>query len=507
MKIKFTWRIWLLIIFLIFSVISIVNFQGFFENGILIKSVEQNSTSFEQGLRTGQILISVDGKKVKTIEDYTNYIQGKFISEENVKTIIQTNQGEFILYSNKAPQIIVSEIPKTNLKSGLDLAGGTRALVQAKDIKLSADEIGELVDVLSNRLNVYGIEDVSVLPSLDLEGNNRIRVEIAGATPNDLEKLISEQGKFEAKIANETVFIGGEKDIASVGRDAQNARIESCGASSEGYSCRFSFSVTLSGDAAKKHAAITDKLEVNSTPEGNYLSEKLDLYVDDKLVDSLLIGESLKGQVTTQISISGSGSGEIEEDAYETAKESMHNLQTILITGSLPYKLEIVKLDAISPTLGKDFVKFILIAGFIALISASLIILFRYRNFKSSLMVILFSSSEIIIILGVACLIGWNLDMASIAGILATIGTGFDDQIVILDESRNRSISSLKQRFKRAFAIIMGAYLTAFVSLLPLIWAGAGLLRGFAITTIIGISVGVFITRPAFSDVVKSVEE
>jgi len=43
--------------------------------------------------------------------------------------------------------------------------------------------------------------------------------------------------------------------------------------------------------------------------------------------------------------------------------------------------------------------------------------------------------------------------------------------------------------------------------LLPLIWAGAGLLRGFAITTIIGISVGVFITRPAFSDVVKSVEE
>jgi len=53
----------------------------------------------------------------------------------------------------------------------------------------------------------------------------------------------------------------------------------------------------------------------------------------------------------------------------------------------------------------------------------------------------------------------------------------------------------------------MGAYFTALVSLLPLIWAGAGLLKGFAITTIIGISVGVFITRPAFSEVVKRIEK
>jgi preprotein translocase subunit SecD len=36
-------------------------------------------------------------------------------------------------------------------------------------------------------------------------------------------------------------------------------------------------------------------------------------------------------------------------------------------------------------------------------------------------------------------------------------------------------------------------------------WAGAGLLKGFAITTIIGISVGVFITRPAFSEIVKKI--
>jgi preprotein translocase subunit SecD len=49
----------------------------------------------------------------------------------------------------------------------------------------------------------------------------------------------------------------------------------------------------------------------------------------------------------------------------------------------------------------------------------------------------------------------------------------------------------------------MAAYFTTFVAMLPLMKAGAGLLKGFAITTIIGISVGVFITRPAFAAVVE----
>ena len=97
--------------------------------------------------------------------------------------------------------------------------------------------------------------------------------------------------------------------------------------------------------------------------------------------------------------------------------------------------------------------------------------------------------------------------MPSIAGILATIGTGFDDQIVLLDEATHDKFMNLKQRLKRAFTIILGAYFTAAVSMLPLLWAGAGLLKGFAFTTLIGITAGVFITRPAFSDIIKRFEE
>ena len=184
----------------------------------------------------------------------------------------------------------------------------------------------------------------------------------------------------------------------------------------------------------------------------------------------------------------------------------MHKLQTILITGSLPYKLEIVKLDTVSPLLGKEFIKSIFLAGISALLIVSIIIFFRYKKFKSSLALLVTSISEVIVILGIASFIEWNLDLPSIAGILATIGTGIDQQIIILDESKQSKFLSIKQRLKRAFTIILGAYFTALVALLPLLWAGAGLLKGFAITTIIGISVGVLITRPAFSDMIRMIE-
>ena len=300
--------------------------------------------------------------------------------------------------------------------------------------------------------------------------------------------------------------IGGEGDIASISRSAQDSYIEACGQYENGYSCRFRFSVFLSEDAANRHADITNNLDVDPTnPE--YLSEKLDLYLDDKLVDSLFIGKDLKGTVTTQVSISGSGIGATQEEAYNAAKESMHKLQTILITGSLPYKLEIVKLDSISPYLGKEFLDSILLAGLAATVAISLVIFIRYRKIKSSAAAIFTAVSEIIIVLGIASFIDWNLDLPSIAGIIATLGTGLDQQIIILDEARQVTFLSIKQKIKRAFSIILGAYFTSVVSLIPLLWAGAGLLKGFAITTMIGITVGVLVTRPAFTDLIKIIEE
>lgn len=506
---KLTWKIWLLIIILILSFTSIFGLvPKFFDKGVLITSIESNSTAFEQGLRQGQIITEIDGQKINNLNDFSKVMQGKFAGE-TTKTILTTKNSEIILFSKTPPEITVSDIPKTNIKLGLDLSGGSRALIQAQDQKLSSSEINDLVDITSNRFNEFGISDINVRPVTDLSGNNFMSVEIAGATPKDLEDILAKQGKFEAKISNETVFIGGkDKDIASVCReDATCSGIESCDQTGEGaYACRFKFAIYLSESAATRHAQITDKLSIDQN-NSEYLSEKLDLYLDDNLVDSLFIGKELKGRVTTQVQVSGAGAGETKEDAYNNAKESMHKLQTILITGSLPYKLEIVKLDTISPVLGKEFIRSILIAGLAAFVAVSIVVFVRYKKLKSCLFLLITSASEVITILGIAAFISWNLDLPSIAGIIATIGTGIDQQIIILDEAKQTVFLSIKQKLKRAFAIILGAYFTSLVSLLPLLWASAGLLKGFSVTTIIGITVGVLITRPAFTDMVKGIEE
>ena len=509
MNIKFTWKIWLLIILLTLSFVSIFGFPPmFFEEGVVIKSVSSNSTAFAEGLRQGQVIIAIDEKEVKNIEDYADTISGKFPSNESVKTTITTKESEIILFSSHAPEIIVSNIQKTNIKLGLDLAGGARALVKAQDFSLTSDNAQQLAEVIKNRLNVYGLEDIKVNSISDLSGNNYVRIEIAGATPEDLENLVSQQGKFEAKIGDETVFVGGEKDITSVARSGQDAVIESCQQSTTGdFFCNFRFTIFLSEEAAKRHSELTKNLEANyTTISGNYLSQRLDLFLDNNLVDSLLISEGLKGIITTQISISGSATGATQNQAYDEAVKEMNRLQTILITGSLPYKLEIVKLDSLSPTLGEQFTNSILIAGLAASFGVFLIILLRYKKLKKSLALLATSLSEIIIILGIASFIKWNLDLPSIAGILTTIGTGVDQQIIILDEA-NEKVASIKQRMKRAFAIILGAFFTSFVAMVPLYWAAAGFFKGFAITTLIGITAGILITRPAFTDMIRNIEE
>ncbi|MCK5342518.1 MAG: hypothetical protein KAR20_03890, partial [Candidatus Heimdallarchaeota archaeon] len=353
--------------------------------------------------------------------------------------------------------------------------------------------------------------DVKFFKVKTSDNDNLMGVEIAGSSPDDLEELIAKQGKFEAKIGNDTVFIGGDRDVASVGRDAQNARIEACDQNQDGsYFCRFSFSITLSADAAQRHADITDELTIN----GSYLSKKLDFFIDGQPTSSLNIGVGLKGSVTTQIAISGSGSGATHNEAIESAKLEMKKLQTILITGSLPYQLEIVKIDKISATLGETFTKQILLAGLFAIVAVSLLVFIRYRKIKVSFALVTVSLSEVLIILGVASLIGWNLDLPSIAGIIAAIGTGIDSQLIILDEARDKR-ESITQRIKKALFIIATAFATTTVALLPLTGllgfmgigaASAGLLKGFAVTTIIGITTGVLISRPAFADIARQLE-
>jgi len=543
---KLTWKIWLLGISLIFSLIMLINTNSSskvlimlllfgalfalnfsktnksgvllfallvltaiffinysFQSGVTIKSVDKSITN---EIKAGEVLVSINGQEIKTKQDYAQLMEKTFVDDSTKKLEIVTTKNKYILFLNQTPEITLEEISKTNIQTGLDLRGGARALVQP-EVKIDDNQMNDLIQISRNRFNIYGLSDVQIKGVSDLSGNNFMLVEVAGATPSDLESLIGQQGKFEAKVGNKTVFEGGKKDISRVCKnDASCSGIESCSASQDGgYYCNFRFTIYLTEEAAKKHAEVTDTIEVDNT--GQYLSEKLYLYVDEKEVDSLLIGVDLKGQTATQIMIRGAGAGATKEEAFKAAQTSMNKLQTVLITGSLPYKLNIVKLDTISPSLGNDFSYILLLTGAIAMFIVALIVFIKYRKIKASFALLFTSFSELIIILGVASFIKWNLDLPSIAGILATIGTGVDSQIVILDEAEKKhENTTIKEKIKIAIFVVMTSFATNVASLIPLYWAGAGLFKGFAITTIIGVSAGVFIARPAFAEMIKRIE-
>ncbi|MFH1916210.1 MAG: hypothetical protein ABIJ21_03015 [Nanoarchaeota archaeon] len=400
--------------------------------------------------------------------------------------------------------------PTSNLGLGLDLAGGTRVLLKPEQ-KASPEEIELVVQNIRQRLNIFGLSDITVRPTKDLSGQNYIAVEIAGLNRGDIINLLKEQGKFEAKIGHETVFIGGKNDIPYVCLSADCSGIDSrtggCGQDGNGqWVCTFRFSITISAEAAQRQADTTRDLPIITENGQSYLNESLDLYLDDGLVDSLRVSSVFKGNPLTDIEISGPGAGQTEEAAMRAALDNMKRLQTILKTGSLPVKLEIVKTDSISPTLGKEFTKNAIIVGLFAVLAVAVVIFVRYRVWTVAVPIVITMASEGLIILGVAGLIRWNLDLAAIAGIIVAIGTGVDSQIVIADEMLHgdtQESSNWKDRMKRAFFIIMGSYLTLVVAMIPLFYAGAGLLRGFALTTIIGATIGVFVTRPAYAQFIQ----
>ncbi len=555
-------RVIIALICLVLAVVAI--YPNFGAEGVAIRSVTQNSSAsiagFENPKPTStpmskEIIHSINNLPVKDSADYYNIVsslkpnrtvhiqtnkkvyqlltQEKFdtitlpeteekkITEtildektnisKNITRTITVNKTEQISKGLKDIGLSIFDAPQTNLRKGLDLQGGTRVLLQPEEV-LEKDQMATLVDNMKYRLNVYGLSDIIVREASDLSGNQYITVEIAGAKEEDVKELLSKQGKFEAKIGNNSVFKGGQ-DITYVCRSAEcsgiDAREGGCSQISAGqWMCRFSFAISLSPEAAAKQAELTKDLAVVNEDGGDYLSEKLILYLDDAQVDELNIGADLKGRAVTDIAISGSGAGRSGEEAGYNALDNMKRLQTILITGSLPVKLTVVKTDVISADFGKAYVDNALFIGMLALLGVSVLVLIRYRQWKIILPMVLTAALEVVLLLGVAAVIGWNLDLAAIAAIILVIGTSLDHQIVITDNvlsgrKEEADIMDWKSKLKYAFFIIIAAYFTTSSAMIPLWFAGAGLLKGFALTTIIGLTMGVFVARPAYAAAIE----
>ncbi|CAB50674.1 preprotein translocase subunit SecD [Pyrococcus abyssi] len=264
--------------------------------------------------------------------------------------------------------------------------------------------------------------------------------------------------------------------------------------------------VDVDGNLEKQLKALGLKVEV--WKRGN--DEDMESFVRRvlRLYGPYRVGEGLAtGRASTEVMISIGGS---QNDLK--ARNDAQVVAVVLRSGSLPVKLSIERIDYISPKLGEDFKRQVLIAGIAALLVVGAIVYLHYRKLKIAIPVMFTSFSEVLIILGIASIIRWNLDLPSIAGIIAAIGTGVDQQIVITDEllgdvtaGKKRIVkrSGILKRMGRAFFIILASASTTIVAMSFLFKFFVGGLRGFAFTTILGILIGILITRPAYGEIAK----
>jgi preprotein translocase subunit SecD len=241
----------------------------------------------------------------------------------------------------------------------------------------------------------------------------------------------------------------------------------------------------------------------DSVPEGQKYC--LNTVKDGEVVYSASMGRSLAGSMQDG-SFAESPTFIMQTADMDEARELAIHLQA----GALPAQLDLDDRGTssfVSASLAEDFKLFSLITGLIAAAAVAGAVFLRYGDSRVAAPMFVTALSEVIILLGFAAAIALPLDLSHIAGFIAVIGTGVDDLIIIADEVMSegdvRSDRVFQSRFRKAFWIIGAAAATTIIAMSPLAVMSLGDLQGFAIVTILGVLIGVLVTRPAYGDILR----
>ncbi len=224
------------------------------------------------------------------------------------------------------------------------------------------------------------------------------------------------------------------------------------------------------------------------------------------------------GYVSPFYQITGTTTGTSTTDAQTQAITQVKDIESVLSSGRLPVSTYVGSTYSVSASLGKQFLVYSICGLFLAIIVVGLLIVLRYRNLSLLIPIMLIDLAEVLITIAIVGTIG-TISLATAAGIIALIGTAVDNQIIITDEllSKRQAHSehthtteeqeTFTQKLFRAFHIIFTTAAIAIVAMLPLLFSNIVEITGFALSTIIGIIVGVLITRPAYGILVEDMLE
>ena len=415
------------------------------------------------------------------------------------------------------------------VRLGLDIKGGTSFLVGMATTRTVEDENGNVreeemdtdqrsyalnkaVEILRKRVDSMGVAEPQITPS----GTDRITIALPGLTEGENEaarRQIERAAFLEFRMVHPQSAELLAQDYVEPGYEVLTEKLKSkrkSGDTEETEARRYLVK-------KKPEEGLTGKYITGATPHRNPLdnSVAISFTLDSEGAQKFakvtrenvgeLLGIVLDGELASAPRINGeipSGSGEITGDF--TIEEGIELANVLMNPLESPVK--ILEERRVDPSLGADSIRSGIVACIIGAVLVSLFMLFYYMfaGMVANIAMVL----NLIVLLGVMCLIGSTLTIPGMAGIVLTIGMAVDANVLIYERIREelakgKSLrSAVAAGYDRAFGVIFDGNLTTLFAGIIMIWLGSGPVRGFGVTLSIGIASSMYtalvVTRLVF---------
>ena len=343
-----------------------------------------------------------------------------------------------------------------NITLGLDLQGGFEVLYEAtptNDNEISKAALNDTVSAIEKRVNVIGVTE----PEISVEGENRIRVKLAGVFDQDAARnLLGTPAKLTFRNVNNEILMDGDDLVqggAKVDVDQYGQPL-----------------IVLKLKDPKKFERITTE----------YLYQEIGIYLDETELTSPMVKQVISEGTAT---ISG-------ERTVEEAK----GIADLLNAGALPLDLKEIQSQSVGASLGLKALDLAVRAGIIGAILILLFMIFYYR--VPGIIASLTLTFYVYLILVVFWQMHVTLTLPGIAALVLGVGMAVDANIItyerIKDELRSGKtlLSSVRAGSQRSLSTILDANITTIIAAAVLFYLGeSGPISGFAITLIVSILV------------------
>jgi protein-export membrane protein SecD/preprotein translocase SecF subunit len=428
---------------------------------------------------------------------------------------------------------IIEVADRKAMKLGLDLAGGTRVLLEADTSKLPpGSDVDKAMDdakeIIERRINAIGVGETEI----SRQGKNRLSVQLPGISQEQAAELIGKTAVLEfrePKLTDTTpaqivcatgagVEFNVPREQAVQGTTADGKEEVRCtGAGGETGTVVWlpATGVDNSGTPRVLTGAFLnrDKVEVITGTQGC-----LPACVSIEFPDQ---GSLFFEQITTRLAVGNMPLAIFLDEELISApavQSVISNGQSIITgleideaktlriqlkEGALPVPMKEISSTGIDATLGENTLVKTVQAGLIGILAvmAFMILYYRLPGVLASLALITYIST-VMMIFKLFPGEPVTITLAGIAGFVLSVGMAVDANVLVFERMKDelragRSLASaIDHGFDRAWSSIRDSNVSTLITSLILLWFGdrfdADPVKGFAITLAIGVGVSMF---------------